>query len=163
MIHMLSPNDRLMSRKATVDSLTLLAIARTSGAGCIEIALLLQDALPSTTSVNGSMDDTTPNDENPTDAEPDAPPSVVIRASNTNPTVGEQLTLTCDVEGQAPNGTRYSFSDPSGRLIQSQSNSTASLTISESDVSVEFQFNCSASFPDGTNSDSGTVSAIPSG
>jgi len=162
---MLTSNVRWFPLKATAAAnLVMIVLLLANSLGCVEIALLLQGALPPAGSRDASGNVvTSPIDGGPANTETATPLSVVLRASNSNPTLGEQLTLTCDVQGQAPAGTRYSFSDSSGRLIQSQSSSTASLTVSESDLGVQFQFRCTASFPEGSNSDSGTISVIPTG
>ncbi len=161
---MLTPHFRLMSRVATATSVLALTVTLlVVTTGCVEIALLLQDALPSTDHQNGGTNTPTPEDGDNNNTDPAILPSVVLRASNTNPNIGEQLILTCDLQGQAPIDTRYTFSDSSNRLIQTPSSNTASMTISESDVGIQFQFRCSASFPDGMSSNSSTISVIPVG
>ncbi len=88
---------------------------------------------------------------------------VQLSASNTNPTLDEEVLLRCIVVEGSSTGVIFAFQPNSGRLAANPTAGTASFIVDASDISTAFRFTCTAQSASVSSDPSNQVLIIPTG
>jgi len=111
---------------------------------------------------NGSGDGSPPDGGGGGDGGSDQVPLVSLQASNTTPQLNEQVVLQCSIVSGGNGSTRFAFQPTLGRLIVNANTGRATFIVSETDLSVSFQFTCTAENDAGISDPSNEVVITPS-
>lgn len=148
-----------MSRNMTILAIAWLTGLGCAAGGCVEIAFILTGGSGSSADGGGSTGSF--GNDRPAGADSGGVPVTRLTASNTSPSVQEEVFLTCArIAGDAA-GITFTFAPNDGRLFVDRRQGTASFIVSESDVSQEFVFTCTATNDAGTGEPSNSVVIIP--
>ncbi|MEK7710867.1 MAG: hypothetical protein AAB341_03130 [Planctomycetota bacterium] len=92
----------------------------------------------------------------------DRVPVVSLQASNTTPQLNEQVVLQCSIVSGGNGSARFAFQPTSGRLIVNANTGRATFIVTETDLSISFQFTCTAENDAGLSDPSSEVVITPS-
>lgn len=150
-----------MSRNITILAIAWLTALGCAAGGCVEIAFILTGGSGSGADGGGSTGSL--GNDLPVGGNSDGVPVARLTASNTSPSAQEEVFLACTRIAGDATGITFTFAPNDGRLFVDRRQGTASFIVSESDVSQEFVFTCTATNDVGTGGPSNSVVIIPTG
>ncbi len=148
-----------MSRNMTILAIAWLTTLGCAGGGCVEIAFILRGGSGSSADGGGATDPF--GNSGSVGGNTDGVPVARLTASNTSPSVQEEVVLTCTRIAGDATGITFAFAPDNGRLAVNERQGTASFIVSESDVNQEFVFTCTATNDAGAGGPSNSVVIIP--
>ena len=145
-----------MKRTAMIVGVLALAMSTT----CIEFQTVLSGVIADR---NGGSPPSGTGTDPTGNGDTAQPPEVTMTVSNPNPSVNEEVLLTCRSASAIQPATSFAF-QPAGLLFGVNSiTGTAVFLPSEADIGTAFEFTCTGTNENGTGSSSTAIAVIPVG